>query len=464
MSTESKLCFRGALSEKTQLIAFFQFLDENTPKKYLGKPFYDPKSPEYGEHTPNAGYRPVNYGTYKKAGVMFAFNNTPVSKPTLFARLRSYANGVYPESKTTQAGSKPISYTKWEQTPCHKLIFERIGADPNSVRANIRAPDRYKIKYDKRDKYDYICYLAWKAMGQKTDLLDASVDQWRVVWGKDPKSPNMCHESVRDKQTGLIAYGYTTPLRWAMRNSHDATVQNLIILGDKDFNTKGLKRTAGQHKTSYFTEEQCLLLPKALDSVDTLVYSYFGILFGGRSIALRDLTPVRIDYEAHNLSVFESKVQKTIEKPIFEPETTFIRQYIQDFCPDPKKPLFARGPDCYNRELHATQKWFNQTPYPLSWRPTTHTAFKHTCVTQMSLHGVSMDSISDYIGTDPNTLRDFYRGGSKEKIQAEIGGMSVKLSAPTWRAFVIKLTEAFAQRYYELTGKQVTLPTTGGSS
>ncbi|MGA2386667.1 MAG: hypothetical protein ABSG33_09055 [Candidatus Bathyarchaeia archaeon] len=69
-----------------------------------------------------------------------------------------------------------------------------------------------------------------------------------------------------------------------------------------------------------------------------------------------------------------------------------------------------------------------------------------------------MDTISDYIGTDPNTLKEFYRGGSAENIKGEIGGVEVKKQAATWRLFVVELTKRYAARYEQLTGRKVDLP------
>lgn len=455
---ENRLVLRGALSKKSDLIELFNFLDANTDPKYLGKPYYDPKSALYGEKTQYKGYRPVNYGTYKAAMKKFAYNNKPVSMPTIFSRMQLFPSGVQQESKPTQAGAKPVSYEKWELTPTHKLILERIGADKNSIKAHNRNPERYQISYLKRYKYDNALYLAWQAMGKNLDPLEASEADWLKVWGRDPKTPNQCSPLVKDSQTGLIGYGYTTGIRWAMKNSKDPHVRELIQSEDERFNTKGVKREKGQHKKNYFSEDQCFLLPQAIGKVDTLMLSYFGQLFGGRFSALNDLTPEKIDYSAHQLVVFESKVQHEVEKEIYEPETTLIRQYIMDFAIAEKKPLFGRDISAYNTELKSTKEYFAKTPFPLNWTPTTHTAFKHTAVTQMSLHGVRMDTISDYIGTDPNTLKEFYRGGGEENIKAEIGGIEMKRQAPTWRGFVVKLTQAYAKRYEELTGRHVNLP------
>jgi hypothetical protein len=244
-----------------------------------------------------------------------------------------------------------------------------------------------------------------------------------------------------------------------MKHSKNSSIQNLIILGNEKFNTKSLKRDAGVHKKSYFTEEQCFLLPQALNQVDILGLSYFGILFGGRISALRDLTPERIDFVARKISFFESKIQKYIDKPIYEPELSFIRQYVSDMQIPSKQPLFARSDNEYNVELNQTRHFFAKTDYPLNWTPSTHTAYKHTCVTQMSLHGVRLDVIGEYIGTDVATLKAFYRGGIDVNVDAEIGGIEIVQQAPTWKQFRIQLTKAFAKRYEELTGKQVNIPT-----
>ena len=61
---------------------------------------------------------------------------------------------------------------------------------------------------------------------------------------------------------------------------------------------------------------------------------------------------------------------------------------------------------------------------------TTH-ILKHTCVTQMSLHGIDIDVISEYIGTDPKTLMDFYRGGGREKIRSQI--LDLPRKQETWK-------------------------------
>ncbi|MDR0798009.1 MAG: hypothetical protein LBE70_04800 [Nitrososphaerota archaeon] len=365
--------YRGALAGKQELIDLFRFLDENVQhKKYLDKPYYNPKDIEYGLHNRTwQGYRPVEYGTYKCASEKFAYRGKPVSLPTLLSRIRDFPNGVKPENKPYQKGAKTVSYEKWEQTPTYKLIMTRIKADKNSIKNIMRNPQKYKKETTKkRDKYLHTCFLAWKAMGQNVDPLDAELEDWLKVWGEDPKTPNLCTKTMRDKHTGLIMYTHTTGLRWIMKNSNNQHVKDLIITGDERFNTKGHKRQAGQSIAKYFTEEQCFLLPQALNVVDTLLLSYFGILFGGRFSALSDITPEKIDCTIHVMKVFESKVQKEVNKKIFEPESSFICQYVKDLQIGDNQPLFSRSMKAYNAELSVTKQYFSQTRYPLKWKPT----------------------------------------------------------------------------------------------
>lgn len=52
--------------------------------------------------------------------------------------------------------------------------------------------------------------------------------------------------------------------------------------------------------------------------------------------------------------------------------------------------------------------------------PTTSYIFKHTCVTQMCLHDVPIDVVSEYTRVEPKTLIDFYRGGGEQRVNEHI--------------------------------------------
>jgi hypothetical protein len=65
-------------------------------------------------------------------------------------------------------------------------------------------------------------------------------------------------------------------------------------------------------------------------------------------------------------------------------------------------------------------------------RGATH-IFKHTFVTQGAFHNLSMDSISEQTGTNPNTLRDFYVGIKEKKLRHELLGEELDvLPYPIW--------------------------------
>jgi hypothetical protein len=354
--------------------------------------------------------------------------------------MRIFPKGVTWESKPTQKGAERVTYEKWEQTPTHKAIIEKIPETWDVEKQRLTSKGRM---------YDNPLYRAW--LITKTDPFDMTLDQWLLLWGTQPKTPNSVHPEFKNTETHLIGYAYAIAFRWAMLNSRNPDVKNLIITKDTRFDTKKLKMEKGKHKEEYLNEDQSLMLPRGIHSLDTLMLSYYGILFGGRFEALNALTPSKLKRDIHKLIVYESKTGQEVEKPIYEPETTFMWQYIVD-CKIPiDSPLFGRSLSTYNIELkEAAKEAFGDTPFEIDWELTTHRAFKHSCVTQMSLHGVRMDTISTYVGTDADTLNDFYRGGSEEQIDEEIGGIPKERRAPTWRAFVIKLTEAYRTRYKEL--------------
>ena len=355
----------------------------------------------------------------------------------LVGRLAEFPNGVNDASKH-HAGIENVTVQQWEQTECYQKLIGMSGTfDAKTQRLT-----------KKGNKYNTPLYKAYMVTGKKDPLrYDETI--WLSLWGKDPKQPDQCNPAFIDTETRKIQYAYAVAFRWAMNHSKNVDVQELIRGKDDRFNTKKLKRQKGKHTSHYFSEEQCFILPKAINRIDTLILSYFGILFGGRFEALNALTPDKIDRTAHVLKVYESKISTLVKKPIYEPETSFIWQYITDQHIGIDKPLFGRSITSYNDELKATPKYFNQTAFPLQFIPTTHTAFKHTCVTQMSLHGVRMDTISKYIHTDPNTLLEFYQGGTSEQIDDEIGGVAKERKTATWRAFVQTLTKAFNERYRE---------------
>ncbi len=436
--SETKL-LRGNLKEKSTLIEFFKFCDLWTTTEYKNK----------GKNYLPTTADPKNGRKYKQGFIVAARRQFGVKSQqtiigrkngVLVGRLADFPNGITEASKH-HAGVQNVTVDQWEKTQCYKAIVENVAGSWDSEKQRLTKQGQ---------KYNTPLYRVWLAAG-KQDPLTFDLTTWLTFgWGKQPKNPDSCPPQFRDAETKLIQYAAAIAFRWAMQNSINPDVAHVRQIDDSRFNVDDLKREKGKHKGHYLSEEQTLMFPNSIWRTDTLMLSYYGQLFGGRFEALNNLTPAKIDREAHKLLVYESKISREIEKPIFEPETSFMYRYIVEQKIQYGQPLFGRSITAYNDELKATTEYFKQTPFPLTFDPTTHTAFKHTAVTQMSLHGVRMDTISDYIGTDPNTLKEFYRGGSEENIEVEIGGMAKERKAATWRAYVKKLTEAYEKRFNEL--------------
>jgi hypothetical protein len=63
----------------------------------------------------------------------------------------------------------------------------------------------------------------------------------------------------------------------------------------------------------------------------------------------------------------------------------------------------------------------------------------------MGLHGIDIDVISDYVGTDADTIMKFYRGGGRDKIRSQI--LDLPRHQETWKQFVQRIHPYFVKRY-----------------
>jgi hypothetical protein len=107
-----------------------------------------------------------------------------------------------------------------------------------------------------------------------------------------------------------------------------------------------------------------------------------------------------------------------------------VKRYITDYQITPDKPLFPSY-STIRKALKTVAKEAN-VPQLTSMRGATH-IFKHTFVTQGAFHDLSMESISEQTGTNPNTLRDFYVGIKEKKLRHELLGEELDdISYPEW--------------------------------
>jgi len=262
------------------------------------------------------------------------------------------------------------------------------------------------------------------------DLIYADEDDYTVFWGTPDNPP---HPDFVNPQTNKLEFHKATALRMCMKLSKRGDLAD-----DPKFTTKGLKREAGRKKKWYLSTEHIIRTIAVIKEVDTLILFLLGILFGGRFSALSRIKVSDIDYEAEVIDLYEPKVRRTVEK--YLPTKTvleLLRLYIDDF--NIKKRLFKWGIYEYNKRLLRAS-----VDAGLPFRMSTH-ILKHTAITQMSLHGVDIDVISDYVGTEAGTIVQFYRGGGEKKIMAQIRGEEYEFEK--WSSYIERLMGYVLERY-----------------
>ncbi len=262
------------------------------------------------------------------------------------------------------------------------------------------------------------------------DLVYADEDDYAVFWGTPDNPP---HPNFVNPQTNKLEFHKATALRMCMKLSKKGHIAD-----DPRFSTKSLKREAGRKKKWYLSTEHIILVIAVIKEVDTLLLFLLGILFGGRFSALSRIKVQDIDFEAEVIDLYEPKVRRTVEK--YLPTKTVLELlslYISDF--NIKNKLFKWGIAEYNKRLLRAS--INaDLPFTMS----TH-ILKHTAITQMSLHGVDIDVISDYVGTEAGTIVQFYRGGGEKKIMAQIRGKEYEYEK--WSVYVERLMGYILERY-----------------
>lgn len=433
VSNKPQRVLRGKLKRTHELEKFFNILDQWTIKGFEGKPY---------------NQRKYNYGWQQEISKAFS----GVDPKTIWSRMNDFPNGVKENTKIKR-GESSVTMQAWLETAC----FQAIKQHPECLIVD-KAGHGEITKKGK--KYEAHLKKVWQIT--KTDPLDMNLDEWLIFWGNPSKSVGTGHPHFIDGMTRRVSYQAAVSFRFAMRRSHATDIQQLIITEDGRFNTENLKRPKGLHKEEFQNEDQIKAVPEFMQLTEVLMLDYCGVLFGGRFDALKELTPADVKREFHQIHFYEGKVDRDVNKPIFEPETGFIWRYITDKRLAKNQKLFPQSISYYNQKLTAAGIAMGKKYPELElrndkdeiWFLTTHRGFKHTCISQMALHGVRPDTVSTYVGTDPATIKDFYQGGSEANIMREIGGLNdVKQAEPTWRAFVIAITAVFEKRYNELVAR-----------
>jgi hypothetical protein len=337
-----------------------------------------------------------------------------MDRKTIDKWLAQYPQGMPQKPKMTE----PAYFQQFEQTSSAKVIRGRYYDTATK-----------KIK-PTGERIFRIAREAWKARNSK-DPLTFDLQDFLFFFGTVNQAP---YPPFVDPQTNKIEFNRAVALRVIMKLGRARD-----LIGDLRFTTKGLKREAGRKRYWYLEQDEIILAVNHINEPDTLLFFYLGILLGGRGNAVRNMLVANIHRQAQSVTIRETKIGKTVEKDLFDFSLEFLWQYVIDF--DLKDRVFHVELDTLNDRLSTASI---KAGLPPQKRITSH-MLKHTTVTQMGLHGVDIDVISDYVETDPQTLMDFYRGGGKEKIRAQI--LDLPRTQETWKQFVQKIHPYFAARY-----------------
>ncbi len=318
------------------------------------------------------------YNIAKTQGITAAANASGLSRPTVYEILQKYPQ----QPKRTI----PQYIKDFDNTEGAKLFL---------------AKNRNRIKTWK--KTYRIGLVSWLYLGRK-DPVSWTVDDYRRLWNYD-KFTDSVTKRIRD----TVAFS----LRLWMR-----TFGKTQLVQMEDFKTRGLKRPKSR-KTWFLEDGNMTALIKATKRHDLLLTEEIGVKSGGRVSSILGIRPLDCNFEKNIILMFEPKIQDYRPRFLDQGCMARVKRYIEDYQIAPDKPLFPSY-STIRKSLKTVAKEAN-IPQLASMKGATH-IFKHTFVTQGAFHNLSMESISQQTGTNPNTLQGFYVGVKEQKLRHELLG------------------------------------------
>ena len=213
------------------------------------------------------------------------------------------------------------------------------------------------------------------------------------------------------------------------------------ILRLEDFGTRGLKRPKSR-KTWFLEDGNLTCLIKATKRHDLLLTEEIGVKSGGRVSSILGIRPLDCNFEKNIILMYEAKVNDYRPRFLDDGCMGRIKRYIQDYNIAPDKPLFPSY-STIRKTLKTVAKEAD-IPQLASMKGATH-IFKHTFVTQGAFHNLSMESLSQQTGTNPNTLQGFYVGVKENKLRHELLGE--KLEVLPFHEWIKTFEDLWNQQY-----------------
>ncbi len=341
------------------------------------------------------------YAIAKAQGITAAANASGLSRPTVYEILQRY-----PEQPKRTV---PQYIKDFDNTEGAKLFL---------------AKNRNRIKtWKKSYRLGLRC---WLLLGKK-DPVSWTVNDYRKLWN---------YEKFTDSVTKKIRDTVAFSLRLWMR-----TFGKTQLIQMEDFKTRGLKRLKSR-KTWFLEDGNLTCLIQATKRHDLLLIEEIGVKSGGRVSSILGIRPLDCNFEKNIVLMYESKVQDYRPRFLDQGCMARIKRYIQDYNIAPDKPLFPSY-STIRKTLKAVAKEAN-IPQLASMKGATH-IFKHTFVTQGAFHNLSMESISQQTGTNPNTLQGFYVGVKEKKLRHELLGE--KLDILPFHEWVKTFEDLWNQQY-----------------
>ncbi len=328
---------------------------------------------------------------------------------------------------TASGLSRPTVYEilqKYPQQP-KRTVPQYIKDFDNAEGAKLfLAKNRNRIKtWRKCYRLGLRCYL----LLVRKDPLSWIADDYRKLW---------MYEKFTDSVTQRIRDTVVFALRLWMKamGKHD-------LLQLEEFATRGLKRP--KSRKSWCLEDANLTgLIKATKYHYLLLIEEIGVKSGGRISSILGIRPLDCNFEKDLIMMYEQKVKDYRPRFLDQGCMSRVKRYIEDYQIAPDKHLFPSY-STVRKALKPVAKEAN-IPQLASMRGATH-IFKHTFVTQGAFHDLSMESISEQTGTNPNTLRDFYVGVKEKKLRHELLGE--RLDVLPYHEWVKTFEDLWNQQY-----------------